>query len=58
MAEIGLMINLSIICAYIAMRELKTFINNYSLCKPRCKPSKLNIGNTLELATLLIYKVP
>lgn len=40
------------------MRELKTFINNYILCKPRCKPSKLNIGNTLELATLLIYKVP
>ena len=32
------MINLSIIYAYISLRELKTFINNYSLCKLRCKP--------------------
>ena len=49
--------NLSYIIRDNGLRELNIF-NSYSLCKPRCKPSKLNIENTLELATLLIYKVP
>ena len=28
------------------------------MCKPRCKPSKLNIEKRIEFTTLLIHKVP